>query len=606
MSDVIKLLSDAIANQIAAGEVIQRPASVLKELLENAVDAGATSIIIHAKEAGRQLLQVTDNGCGMSETDARMSLERHATSKIKQSSDLFSIRTMGFRGEALASIAAVAQLELKTRLHNAELGTRLIVEATDIKKHEPCTMSPGTSLSVKNLFFNVPARRNFLKNNTIELKHIVEEFQRIALANPSIQLHLSHNDNEIASYAPGNLRQRVSQVLGVQSNKKLVPVEEETDVVRITGFVGKPEFAKKTRGEQYLFVNNRFIRSHYLQHAITSAFEDMLPKDTFPLYVLYMDIDPSKIDINIHPTKQEIKFEDESLIYSYIRVAVRHAIGQYGISGSLDFERSILNFPAPQQEPAPSFEQAANKVGVGSYSPTSANKQWEKLYEGMKNVSNDEPDFGESTGPEVVTYQASTDQPLFNETENFQLKSPYQIHNRYLVCQIKSGFLLVDQQSAHERILYEQFENAINEHRVSSQRLLFPRQVQYSPADSVILMDLLPEMNKLGFDIEPFGNNGFLINGVPAGISSSEEVSLLEDLLEQFKLGTNLRLGTREKLCRAMSKAGALKRGKSLNQTEMQTLIDELFACQNPLMSPSGNRCFLTYNLSELSESFKR
>jgi DNA mismatch repair protein MutL len=369
MSDVIKLLSDAIANQIAAGEVIQRPASVLKELLENAVDAGATSVIIHAKEAGRQLLQVTDNGCGMSETDARMSLERHATSKIKQSSDLFSIRTMGFRGEALASIAAVAQLELKTRLHNAELGTRLIVEATDIKKHEPCTMPPGTSLSVKNLFFNVPARRNFLKNNTVELKHIVEEFQRIALANPSVQLHLSHNDNEIASYAPGNLRQRVSQVLGVQSNKKLVPVEEETDVVRITGFVGKPEFAKKTRGEQYLFVNNRFIRSHYLQHAITSAFEDMLPKDTYPLYVIYMDIDPAKIDINIHPTKQEIKFEDESLIYSYIRVAVRHAIGQYGISGSLDFERSILNFPTPQQEPAPSFEQAANKVGFGTYSP---------------------------------------------------------------------------------------------------------------------------------------------------------------------------------------------------------------------------------------------
>ncbi|MFN5787416.1 MAG: DNA mismatch repair endonuclease MutL, partial [Bacteroidota bacterium] len=492
------------------------------------------------------------------------------------------------------------------RLHNAELGTRLVVEATDIKKHEPCTMSPGTSLSVKNLFFNVPARRNFLKNNTVELKHIVEEFQRIALANPAIQLHLSHNDNEIASYAPGNLRQRVSQVLGVQSNKKLVPVEEETDVVRITGFVGKPEFAKKTRGEQYLFVNNRFIRSHYLQHAITSAFEDMLPKDTFPLYVLYMDIDPGKIDINIHPTKQEIKFEDESLIYSYIRVAVRHAIGQYGISGSLDFERSILNFPTPQQVPTPSFEQAANKVGFGTYSPTSGTKQWEKLYEGMKNISNAEPDFGESPGPEVVTYQASTEQPLFNETENFQLKSPYQIHNRYLVCQIKSGFLLVDQQSAHERILYEQFENAINENRVSSQRLLFPRQVQYSPADAVILMDLLPEMNKLGFDIEPFGNNGFLINGVPAGISSSEEVSLLEDLLEQFKQGTNLRLGTREKLCRAMSKAGALKRGKTLNQSEMQTLIDELFACQNPLMSPSGNRCFLTYNLSELTESFKR
>jgi len=604
MSDVIKLLSDAIANQIAAGEVIQRPASVLKELLENAVDAGATSIIVHAKEAGRQLLQVTDNGCGMSETDARMSLERHATSKIKDSSDLFSIRTMGFRGEALASIAAVAQLELKTRLHSAELGTRLVVEATEIKKHEPCTMNPGTSMSVKNLFFNVPARRNFLKNNTVELKHLVEEFQRIALANPTIQLHLSHNDNEIATYAPGNLRQRVSQVLGVQSNKKLVPVEEETDIVRISGFVGKPEFARKTRGEQYLFVNNRFIKSHYLQHAITSAFEDMLPKDTFPLYVLYIEIDPGKIDINIHPTKQEIKFEDESLIYSYIRVAVRHAIGQYGISGSLDFDHSMLHL-TPSQASIPSLEQAANQLNGSSYRPSSGSKHWEKLYEGMKNPVTIEPDFDDYPKPEVVTFQASADQPLFAETTQFQLKSPYQIHNRYLVCQIKSGFLLLDQQSAHERILYEQFERAIHDNRISSQRLLFPRQVQYSPANAIILMDLLPEMNTLGFDIEPFGNNGFLINGVPAGISSSEEVSLLEDLLEQFKQGAHLKLGTTEKLCRAMAKAGAIKRGKMLSQTEMQTLIDELFACENPLMSPSGNRCFLTYDLSELAESFK-
>jgi DNA mismatch repair protein MutL len=370
--------------------------------------------------------------------------------------------------------------------------------------------------------------------------------------------------------------------------------------------VGKPEFAKKTRGEQYLFVNNRFIRSHYLQHAITSAFEELLPKDTFPLYVLYIEIDPSKIDINIHPTKQEIKFEDESLIYSYIRVAIRHAIGQYGISGSLDFDSSILNYPTSQAPSIPSFEQASKTLNGESYRPSTGSKQWEKLYEGMKNITAIEPDFGELSGPEVVTYQASSDQPLFNEAENFQLKSPYQIHHRYLVCQIKSGFLLLDQQSAHERILFEQFENAIIDNRVSSQRLLFPRQVQYSPADAVILMDLLPEMNNLGFDIEPFGNNGFLINGVPAGISSSEEVSLLEDLLEQFKQGTNLRLGTREKLCRAMSKAGALKRGKTLNQTEMQTLIDELFACKNPLMSPSGNRCFLTYNLSELAESFKR
>jgi DNA mismatch repair protein MutL len=606
MSDVIKLLPDAIANQIAAGEVIQRPASVMKELLENAVDAGATSIMIHAKEAGRQLLLVIDNGCGMSSTDARMSLERHATSKIKQSSDLFSIRTMGFRGEALASIAAVAQLELKTRLHTAELGTRLIVEASEIKKNEMCTMNPGTAISVKNLFFNVPARRNFLKNNTVELKHILEEFQRIALAQPAIQFHFSHNDYEIASYAPGNLRQRVAQILGIQSNKKLIPVEEETDIVRISGFVGKPEFAKKTRGEQYLFVNHRFIRSHYLQHAITGAFEDLLPKDTYPLYVLYIDIDPASIDINIHPTKQEIKFENESLIYSYLRVAVRHAIGRYGLSGSLDFEGSALQFSPSAPQYVPDNEIKSQRLNGNSFHTTSGSKQWEKLFEGMKNTTDAEPDFGNYSGPEVVTYQTSGDTPLFDAEENLPLKAPYQIHQRYIVCQIKSGFLLLDQQSAHERILFEQFENAFRDRGISSQRLLFPRQVQYSPADSVILMDLLPEMNKLGFDIEPFGSNSFLINGVPAGLTSSEEASLLEELLEQFKSGTNLRLGTHQKLCRATAKAGAIKRGKMLNQAEMQTLIDELFACKNPFMSPSGNRCFLTYDLSELAESFKQ
>jgi DNA mismatch repair protein MutL len=408
----------------------------------------------------------------------------------------------------------------------------------------------------------------------------------------------------MASYAPGNLRQRVSQVLGVHANKKLVPVEEETDIVRISGFVGKPEFAKKTRGEQYLFVNHRFIKSHYLQHAVTNAFEDMLPKDTFPLYVLYIEIDPAKIDVNIHPTKQEIKFEDESLIYSYIRVAVRHAIGQYGISGRLDFDDNLLHF-STSQPIIPEVDRAAIHRKSPTYSASSDSKQWEKLYEGMKNPVAFAPDVDDEPSPEVITLQTSMDQSLFNETEIFQLKAPYQIHQRYIVCQIKTGFLLLDQQYAHERILYEQFERAMQQNRISSQRLLFPRQVQYSPANAILLMDLLPELNTLGFDIEPFGNNGFLINGVPVGISSSEEVSLLEDLLEQFKQGSQVKLATSEKLCRAMAKAGAMKRGKMLNQTEMQTLIDELFACENPLTSPSGNRCFLTYHLSELAESFK-
>ena len=398
MADIIQLLPDAIANQIAAGEVIQRPASVVKELLENAVDAGATEIKLIVKEAGKTLIQVIDNGCGMSETDARMSFERHATSKIRGSEDLFAIRTMGFRGEAMASIAAVAQVEMRTRQHDQDLGNKLVIEASEVKVQEPCQCVAGTTLSVKNLFYNVPARRNFLKSNAAEMRHIVEEFQRIALANPELFFSLHHNGNQVFHLQPGNLRQRIVAVFGAGTNKKLVPVEEDTDVLKLHGFVGKPEFAKKTRGEQYFFVNDRFIKSPYLNHAVMTAYEDLLPKEVYPLYIIFIDIDPARIDINVHPTKQEIKFDDERLVYNYLKVSVRHALGQFSITPSMDFDQETAfskpRTPAsfdPEMPPQAEIRTSSANSGGGWHPPVSNQgnpaKDWQQLYEGLKDVS---------------------------------------------------------------------------------------------------------------------------------------------------------------------------------------------------------------------------
>ncbi|MEL6924279.1 MAG: DNA mismatch repair endonuclease MutL, partial [Bacteroidota bacterium] len=479
MADVIQLLPDAIANQIAAGEVIQRPASVVKELLENSVDAGATNIKLIVKDAGKGLIQIIDNGCGMSDTDARMCFERHATSKIKRAKDLFEIRTMGFRGEAMASIAAVAQVEMRTRRHNDDLGTRLVMEASEIKKQEPCQCSAGTSISVKNLFFNVPARRNFLKSNTVEMRHILDEFQRIAIAHPDLFFSLHHNNTEVFHLPKGNLRQRIVGVLGSKYNKKLVPVAEETDALKLSGFIGKPEFAKKTRGDQFFYVNDRFIKSGYLNHAVVSAFEDLLPKETYPLYVIFIEIDPARVDINVHPTKQEIKFDDERLVYNYLKVAVRHALGQYSITPTLDFEQEVsLNpylapsrqniTPPERREPREDTPQTItrssdfSKVSNPSQRERNNLDNWQKIYEGLDELglsANDTP--GETPDVEgPVTIESQWDSPgseLDDSSKSFskQSKEPYQIHASYIVSQIKSGFLLIDQQAAHERILYE-------------------------------------------------------------------------------------------------------------------------------------------------------
>lgn len=622
MADLIQLLPDAIANQIAAGEVVQRPASAVKELMENAVDAGATEIRLIVKDAGKTLVQVTDNGCGMSETDARMCFERHATSKIRQSSDLFAIRTMGFRGEALASIAAVAQVEMRSRRPEDELGTRILIEGSELKAQEPCQTAPGTSISMRNLFYNVPARRNFLKSNVVEMRHIIDEFQRVAIANPEVFFSLHHNNEELFHLPASNLRQRLVGIFGIAYNKRLVPVKEETDILGIDGFVGKPEFARKTRGEQMFFINGRFIKSGYLHHAVMTAYEDILPAESFPFYVLCLEIDPARIDVNVHPTKQEIKFDDERLVYNYLRVAVRHALGSHSITPSLDFDQDITLQQAPA---APRQESYTIKTIPSSFSPPSTVhrppptadrlphtadrrpptdnlRHWEKLYEGLDELA--------PTQPEALIIESgwNADAPIDDAAGTFskKQKDPYQIHGTYIVSHIKSGFLLIDQQAAHERILYEQYLRVLGEQAASVQHQLFPRTVALPPADAVLLREIRPQVNLLGFDIQEFGQNTFVINGLPAEMAGKkDELAILETLLEQFRQNNDLQLDVRDNLARSMARSAAIRRGAPLTVPEMESLIDRLFACEMPYKSPAGRQCFVTFELEDLARRFE-
>ncbi len=634
MSDIIQLLPDSLANQIAAGEVVQRPASVVKELLENAVDAGSTTIKLIVKDAGRSLVQVIDNGSGMSETDARLCFERHATSKIKSSDDLFAIRTMGFRGEALASIAAVAQVELRTRQVQDDLGTRIVVEGSVVKVQEPCQHMEGASFSVKNLFYNTPARRKFLKSNPVEMRHILDEFQRIALAHPDIFFSIHHNNIELFHLPPGNLRQRIVNILGDSANKKLVPVSVETDIVKISGFVGKPEFSKKTRGDQYFFVNGRYIKSSYLNHAVMSGYEDLLPTDAYPLYVLFMTIEPSLIDVNMHPTKQEIKFEDERLIYNYLKVAVRHALGQHAITPSLDFEPEPSILAAVQQTQVAiddeelqtqTFSSRMNTPTGNDYAPiqkssrhydptiqqTNNLKNWRKLY--------DDLDMFDSAGSTITIPSALSAEVIDSDAGNSlwsenepnaeqqirQRRVPYQVHNSYIITHIKSGFLIIDQQAAHERILYERYLAMMNDEQATVQKELFPRTITLSPADTELLGVILPQINQLGFDIQEFGAGTFVIHGKPADMDSNlDEQHIVETLLEQYKENIALKLDMRENLARSMARSAATKRGQALAIPEMQELIDKLFACALPHKSPSGRNCFVTFEFDVIEKWF--
>ena len=609
MPDIIQLLPDNIANQIAAGEVIQRPASAVKELLENAVDAGATEIKLIVNDAGKALIQVIDNGKGMSETDARMAFERHATSKIRNIDDLFHIRTMGFRGEALASIAAVAQVEMKTKKAEDEAGTCIEIENSVVTRQEPVASATGSSIAMKNLFFNVPARRNFLKSNAAEMRHIVDEFIRVALSFPDIFFSMNSNGQEVFHLEKGSLKQRVVQVLGANNNSKLVTVQEQTDYLNIYGFVGKPETAKKTRGDQYFFVNNRFIKSPYLNHAVMNAYQQMITADSFPLYVLFIDMDPAQLDINVHPTKQEIKFEDEKIVYAFVQAAVKHALAQFSITPTLDFDLDpfiqqldAVNKPlTPENKAAVAssslYKTFTQKNQAHAVEPNNKSelRHWREFYEspnqeGKQEASNKEQDV------------AIEKKPAIELQDDIKLT---QLHNTYIIAPTDRGFILINQQSAHERVLYERFTAAAQGKAIATQKSLFPATLQLSTQDAVLLHDLMNDLNELGYLIEPFGKDAFVVQGTPADMQQGYEKTSIESLLEQFKhFNNDLKLSKRENLVRSLSRQHAIKPGASLGEQEMRVLTTALFACAQPNITPSGNPTYMEFKLDYLGKLF--
>lgn len=616
MSDIIQLLPDSVANQIAAGEVVQRPASAVKELLENALDAGADKIQLIVKDAGKALIQVIDNGCGMSVTDARMCFERHATSKVRKAEDLFAIRTMGFRGEAMASIAAIAQVEMKTKRHEDEVGTLIEIEGSTVVKQEPIGTPNGTSISVKNLFYNTPARRNFLKSNPTEMRYIIDEFHRVALAKPHIAFSLHHDGNEIYRLPAATIKQRIVHLFGNNYNERLIPVEEETTIINLKGYIGKPEFAKKTRGEQFFFVNDRFIKDNYLNHAINKAYQELLPDDNFPLYVLFIDIDPSKIDVNVHPTKTEIKYLDEKSIYAIIHSAVKRSLGRFNISPTLDFNQetafsNMITPKAPEDIVPPSiaFNPDFNPFGASKpaaaketyfkeqYHPKEKAQNWGSLYEitNFQQAEQASIDLGEEEEEETLVASPS--------------KHYMQVHNRYIVSQIKSGVMLIDQQAAHERILYERFLLHLEDRKGASQQSLFPQTVTLSPGDFELAKSLLDDIKSLGFDVREFGKNTLVIEGIPVDLGSTNinETQLFEHLIEGFKNSQQeLKLTKRDALARSLARNSAIKAGTALSQQEMNTLIDELFACKSPNFSISGKPAIQTITLAELAQKFEK
>lgn len=622
LRDKIQLLPDNIANQIAAGEVIQRPASAVKELLENAVDAGATEIKLVVADAGKALIQVIDNGSGMSETDARMAFERHATSKINNIDDLFRIRTMGFRGEALASIAAVAQVELKTKRETDEAGIYIEIENSAVKKQEPVAFQTGTSIAMKNVFFNVPARRNFLKSNPVEMRHIVDEFIRVAMAFPGIFFSLTANGQQVFHLEKGTLKQRIVHLLGNQYAAKLVTVQEKTDYLNIYGFAGKPDTAKKTRGDQYFFVNNRFIRSAYLNHAVMSAYQEMIPGDSFPMYVLFIDLDPAQIDINVHPTKQEIKFEDEKIIYAFVQAAVKHALAQFSITPTLNFDLdpSIQKLDAvsnPYTE-----DKKANASASGLYNTfTQKNqahlieskselKHWKDFYPQPKEsafkslLSAHQEEVVDKLEYEVSSTPGTT-RPVDTKLQLLEDAPLLQLLNTYIVAATNHGFILIHQQSGHERILYEKYILAAKGKPIASQRSLFPLTVPLSPPDAVLLQELLPDLKQLGYEIELFGKDTFAIQGTPADVDSGNEKIAIEQMIEQVKhFNSDVKFSRREKLVRSMAWQHAVKPGRILTQKEMKTLAEDLFACGQNNITPAGNPTYISFKTDYLEKMF--
>jgi DNA mismatch repair protein MutL len=610
--DIIQLLSDHIANQIAAGEVIQRPASAVKELLENAVDAGATEVQLILKDAGKELLQVVDNGSGMSPTDARMSFERHATSKIRNIDDLFSIRTMGFRGEALASIAAVAQVELKTKKEDAEVGSRIVIEGTEVKLQEACAMATGTNIMVKNLFFNVPARRHFLKTNTTEYRHIIDEFTRVALAHPKVAFRLFHNNTEQFHLEAGNLKTRVVGLLGSSYEKNLVPVEEQTDLLNINGFIGKPEAATRTRGMQFFFINNRFIRSPYLHHAVVQAYEGLIEKESFPFYVLFLEIDPARVDVNVHPTKQEVKFEDDRMMYAYLNAAVKHALARFNIAPSLDFtlspeiqQLSSVQMPATQQQKSNTEKGYLYNTFSGSnqahfIDKNEGLKKWKSLYEIAST-----PVTAATDGimPASITRPATLHNDSETDISGNRQNNILLVQGAMLVTTVKSGLMLIHIRRAQERIWYERMLEEWNNGCTPSQQLLFPISYELPPQDALLLTEALPDLARVGLDIAPFGQHTFAVQGVPTGLPAGEEKNVLDEVVEQLKHESPDALNKRAEML-LINMARRLSRNKhAIQQPEgQQALVDELFACSNPEYTPDGKKVFTLVRKEELDD----
>lgn len=607
MADIIQLLPDSVANQIAAGEVIQRPASVVKELLENSVDAGSSTIQLIIKEAGRTLIQILDNGCGMSDTDARMSFERHATSKIREANDLFAIRTKGFRGEAMASIAAIAHVEMKTRLHDMELGTRIDIEGSEVKRQEIFHCTAGTSISVKNLFYNVPARRNFLKSNSVETKHIIEEFQRVALAHPEVAFSMHNDGKEVFHLKTGSVRQRIVEIFGNPINEKLVPLDEDTSIIKISGYIGKPEYARKTRGEQYFFVNNRFIKSPYLHHAVQAAYKDLLNTESFPSYFLYFDVKPDFIDINIHPTKTEIKFEDEKSVYAILRSAVKLSLGKFNIAPTIDFEvETSMDFPPPPKnttflQPEIKFNKDYNPFKVEKTTVSSRTKDkiierskeqdWRKLYENLEVVK---------------TVEQKAIIPEEDEIIIPAKKQNYQLHNRYIISHIKSGMLMIDQHRAHERILYENFLSSLENGVSINQQNLFPHEIVFAPSDFNLLQEMEEDIRNLGISLRQIAKNTFAVDGVATHFPSNNIPQLLDDMLEIFKNEFSESRNRHDALAKSLARKSAIKYGQTLSPEEMSDLVDKLFACKMPYYSPGGKPAIIKLSLEDLEKNFQK
>ncbi|MCF0212280.1 MAG: DNA mismatch repair endonuclease MutL [Bacteroidales bacterium] len=603
MSDIINLLPDSVANQIAAGEVVDRPASAVKELLENAIDAGATAIQLIIRDAGRTLLQVIDNGCGMSDSDARLCFERHATSKIHSADDLFALHTMGFRGEALASIAAVGQVELRTRQADNDLGTSVIIEGSDVKSQEPCTCAVGTSIAVKNLFYNIPARREFLKKDSIEYSHIEDIFKRVAIVNHHVAFTLHHNGKLLYDLHPGNKAQRIASLFGGNPSERLYPVKEDTSVVSVEGFVGKPEFARKARGEQYIFVNNRFIKHPALSAAVEKAYTDLIPDRSYPSYFLFIQVDPSRIDVNIHPTKTEVRFVDEHALFAIVRAATKKAIGQFSLANEINFDAPTdIDFDAPGSTPFPTqpkvnYDPDYNPFHTPTHRSSSAvSNRFDSFFDTVGNHSST------PTQTELTAVPAPPPRPSAAPTP-----TPLSFNDRYIITALKSGIVIIDQQRAHERILFDEFmlrkETSVP---AGAQQLLFPINCTFSPADAELIREMLDDLRRIGFAIEALGNTTFVISATPPDVKESELQTLFEQMTADYKSSLMQKFSDRDRLVYlSLARQMAVKPGTHLQPEEIQHILAGLFSCQSPDISPSGKRIMHILTEQELTEKLK-